>query len=199
MERRVDRPEVTTGIIAAGNTLAWILNVVAGGGSAWGLFLSGGGYVKEFGEASFSPVMIQGEWWRLLTCGYLHMGVFHLLFNLCALLLVGNRVEKYLGHFRLFLLYHVGTAVTAFFWCLLFQNGSMVGASLGIFVCLGIYAVSAGADRKREVFRFNKGQRNYLILYVLIGCLLGVGTIAVHLIGFIVGMVSGWLWIRRRN
>lgn len=189
----MDRPEMSTGIIAAGNILAWLLNVIVGGGSVWGLILSGGGYVKEFGEASFSAVMIRGEWWRLLTCGYLHMGAFHLLFNLYALFLVGNKVEKYLGHIRFFLLYHTGTAVTALLWCLLFRNGSMVGASLGIFVCLGIYVVSAGPDGKKEVSRLSKGQRNYLIFYALTGCLLGMGTIAVHFIGFVVGMVSGWL------
>lgn len=193
MEKRIDRPEMITWIIAAGNILTWILNMVTGGGSVRGLLLSGGGYVKAFGEASFSSVMIQGEWWRLLTCGYLHMGVFHLFFNLCALFLVGNRVEKYLGHFRFFLLYHIGTVITALVWCFLFRNGSMVGASLGIFVSLGIYAFFARSDRKKEVLRINRGQRNYLILYVLIGCLLGVGTIMVHFIGFVVGMVYGWL------
>ena len=62
----------------------------------------------------------------------------------------------------------------------------------------GMYAVSAGADLEKKVSRINKGQRNYLILYVLIGCLPGIGTIAVHFIGFVVGMVSGWLCARRK-
>lgn len=199
MEKRINRPEMITSIIAVGNILAWILNMIVGGGSVRGLFLSGGGYAKEFGEASFSSVMIRGEWWRLLTCGYLHMGVFHLLFNLYALFLVGNKVEKYLGHFRFFLLYHTGTAITAFLWCFLFRNGSMVGASLGIYASLGMYAVSARADREKKSSRINKGQRNYLILYVLIGCLLGIGTIAVHFIGFVVGMVAGWLFARQKS
>ena len=198
MEKRIDRPEMITSIIAVGNILAWILNMIVGGGSVRGLLLSGGGYAKELGEASFSSVMVRGEWWRLLTCGYLHMGVFHLLFNLYALFLVGNKAEKYLGHFRFFLLYHTGTAITALLWCFLFRNGSMVGASLGIYASLGMYAVSAGADREKKVSRINKGQRNYLILYVLIGCLLGIGTIAVHFIGFVVGMVSGWLCARQK-
>lgn len=121
------------------------------------------------------------------------MGVFHLLFNLYALFLVENKAEEYLGHFRFFLLYHTGTAATALIWCFLFRNVSMVGASLGIFASLGMYVVSAGSDREKEISRINKRQRNYLILYVLIGCLLGIGTIAVHFIGFVVGMASGWL------
>lgn len=192
MKRKIVDIGVVTLMISIGNILAWIINIIMGGGSIWGLFLSGGGYLKELGEAGFQAVIVRHEWWRLITCGYLHIGVFHLAANIYAFLIVGSSMEKYLGHTRFFLLYHAGMAVNAFLWCLIFKNGSMVGASIGIFVILGFYAARYRLDKSSKGFQLSRGQLNYIISYVVIGCLLGIGTIAVHLIGFVIGLIIGF-------
>lgn len=140
-----------TSVIVVCNIIAWLINIAAGGSSLWGLFLYGGGYAKHFGEATFQAIVMDGEWWRLLTCGYLHIGIFHLGFNLYAMIMIVGKMESCLGRLRAFVGYHLGTVITAFFWCLLFRNGSMVGASLGIYVALGILFVL----NKREVYRRN--------------------------------------------
>ena len=46
-----------------------------------------------------------GEWWRLITGGFLHGGLMHLAFNMWALFVVGRQLEQQLGRLRFSLLY----------------------------------------------------------------------------------------------
>lgn len=47
--------------------------------------------------ANFRPVTIDGQWWRLLSSCFLHIGLFHLLMNMYALLYIGLLLEPHLG------------------------------------------------------------------------------------------------------
>ncbi len=196
MEKTEKRRIVTLSIIII-NILIWVINVIAGGGRVWGLFISGGGYLKEYGEATFGYIFQQGQWWRLLTCGYLHMGVLHLLCNMYALLIVGSRVEAYWGTVKMVALYNLGIVVTASIWCLIFRNGSIVGASLGIFVLMGILFVLYLLDKGKNLL--SRGGKRYLLCYIIGGCFLGMGTVVVHLLGFGVGVLLGYLCIKIQN
>ena len=175
--------------------LVFIVNVALGGGSRFWIFLSGGGYVREYGEASLKLITEQRQWWRLLTCGYLHMGVIHLVGNMAALEMIGTRIEKKIGPIKLLLIYNLGTVFTAFLWCVVFPEGKMVGASLGIFVLLGILCVMLFADREKKCIVFSRYDKGYLVFYVIVGNLLGIDTL-VHLIGFIIGVVTGMVLLK---
>ncbi len=187
---------VTTVIIAL-NIIAWMTNIFAGGGSFFGLFLSGGGYAKEFGELTYQAVILGHEWWRLLVCGYLHLGIFHLAFNVLALFGVGSRMERRMGAVKYALVYHVGLVITAFLWCLIFRESSMVGASLGIFVLFGIYLVRKRRDDSPNEYWLSRREWNYFLSYAVIGCVLGVTTTVAHGIGLCVGMMGCMLSERR--
>lgn len=178
------------------NILAFIANLVIGGGSFFGLFISGGGYLKEYGEASFALIAEQGQWWRLLTCGYLHMGIIHLAGNMVALKIAGDKVEEKIGPVKLLLLYNLGTMLTAFLWSLIFKNGTMIGASLGIFVLLGTDCVWSLKGKGKQLVYFTVAEKRYLLLYAIVGCFLGIGTIVVHAIGFIIGMLTGFVMLK---
>ncbi len=181
---------VTLSIIVI-NILMWVINIIAGGGNVWGLFLSGGGYLKEYGEVTFGYIFEQGQWWRLLTCGFLHMGVVHLLCNMYALLIVGGRVEAYLGTGKMVVLYNLGIVLTAFIWIFIFRNNSIVGASLGIFIMMGILFVLCMLSKEQEKYPLSRGENRYLLCYIIIGCFLGKGTVVAHLLGFGVGVLFG--------
>lgn len=191
-----NRKITVTFLLVIVNILAFIANLVIGGGSFFGLFISGGGYLKEYGEVSFSLIMSQGQWWRLLTCGYLHLGIIHLVGNMVALKIAGGKVEEKIGPLKMALLYNLGTILTAFLWCLIFRNGTMVGASLGIFVLLGMVCVWLWSGRERKIVELNRAEKRYLIVYVIVGCLLGIGTIVVHLIGFLIGILTGFVMLK---
>lgn len=171
--------------------LVFVANVAVGGGNRFWIFLTGGGCVKDYGETSLSLVTEQGQWWRLLTCGYLHMGVIHLVGNMVALEIIGTKIEKKIGPVKMLVIFNLGTMLTAFLWCMIFPEGTMIGASLGIFVLLGMLCVllfRKGEKQRIEMSRYDKG---YLVFYVIIGNLLGIDTIAVHLIGFVIGILVG--------
>ena len=176
--------------------LVFVVNVVLGGGNRFWIFLTGGGYVREYGEASLALVLRQGQWWRLLTCGYLHMGVIHLVGNMAALEMIGTRVERKIGAVRMLLIYNLGTILTAFLWCLIFPEGKMIGASLGIFVLFGMLCVLLFAKGEKRIDGLSRYDKGYLIFYVIVGNLLGIDTLVVHLLGFAIGIVTGFCFRR---
>jgi membrane associated rhomboid family serine protease len=55
--------------------------------------------------ANYGPKTTQGEWWRLFTCMFLHIGILHLLFNMLALWNVGGFMERLLGSTGFVVLY----------------------------------------------------------------------------------------------
>ena len=61
-----------------------------------------------FREWALVPVLVAGgEWWRVLTSGFLHFGPIHLLFNMLALWVIGRDVETALGRGRFLAVYLV--------------------------------------------------------------------------------------------
>ena len=187
MKERIQSIGTATTIILAINIIAFVLNIFTGGGSLFGLFISGGGNAKDLGELTYAGVIYDHEWWRLITCGYLHIGIIHLTANVFALLAIGSKMEQRMGSFFMFVIYHLGTAVTAFLWCLIFRTTSMIGASLGIFVLLGMYVGQIRGDVDNKLSR---QERSYLIPYAIISSLLSVTTAIVHMIGFCVGLLT---------
>lgn len=58
-------------------------------------FLAGcEGVLGKWGSMSYSLAIEQLQLWRVVTHAYLHAGIFHMAFNLAALLDVGKYVEK---------------------------------------------------------------------------------------------------------
>lgn len=52
-----------------------------------------------------APTLLAGEWWRLLTSGFAHVGLFHLFGNVVALALLGTLAEAVWGRWRFLLIY----------------------------------------------------------------------------------------------
>lgn len=92
--------------------------------------------VVEFGMHGFATIL-QHEWYRLVTAAFLHGGVMHLLFNGYAMFLLGQQLERWLGHGR-FLALWVAGALAGSVTSALFAPGQLsVGASGAIFALFG--------------------------------------------------------------
>ncbi|WP_175991043.1 rhomboid family intramembrane serine protease [Bacillus sp. Marseille-Q1617] len=89
----------------------------------------------EYG-AKYNPLIIEGEWWRLVTPIFLHIGLLHLLMNTLALFYLGNAVEKIYGRFRFVFVYMV-SGIAGSFASYLFTSNLSAGASGAIFGCFG--------------------------------------------------------------
>ena len=62
--------------------------------------------------ANYKPETLDGGWWRIITSCFIHIGVFHLLLNMYALVYIGLLLEPYLGKVR-FITAYLLTGITA--------------------------------------------------------------------------------------
>lgn len=83
-----------------------------------------------FDGALFPPLVADGEWWRLITSGFLHYGPFHLLMNMLALYLIGRDLELLLGKARFLALYGL----------------ALLGGGAAVFVGPDVDVATAGAS-----------------------------------------------------
>ncbi len=68
------------------------------------------GILKQCGGVSREEI-VAGQWWRLLTCAFVHGGLMHLLFNMLALYVLGPQTETMWGRGRFLVLYLVSAWV----------------------------------------------------------------------------------------
>ena len=107
--------------------------------------------VDDFGL--FGPASPKGEWYRLITSGFLHAGLLHIGFNMLLLFFLGRLLEPALGTPRFLALYFASLLAGSFGALLLDPNALTLGASGAIF---GL----AGADlRDRPGARHGRDRR----------------------------------------
>ena len=86
--------------------------------------------------AKFNPGIVQGEYWRLVTAGFLHGGILHILMNLWVLFDLGAQVEEVYGAARMLVVYFAST-VAGFYLSYLWNPAPSVGASAALFGLIG--------------------------------------------------------------
>jgi membrane associated rhomboid family serine protease len=99
-----------------------------------------GGTLYEKG-ALFGPFVAQGDWWRLITGGFLHANFLHLGMNMLILWLIGAPLEEMLGRARYTLLYFVSLLAGSAGALLQAPLVPTVGASGAIFGLFGALLV----------------------------------------------------------
>src|SRR5258707_2937522 len=104
----------------------------AGRGSAMSL----DGYSLIHFGAMYAPLIQAGQWWRLVTAGFLHGGLMHILMNSWALFDLGASVEEAYGTSRMLVIYLI-SSVVGFYVSALWSPGDSVGASAAICGLLG--------------------------------------------------------------
>lgn len=86
--------------------------------------------------ANFRPMTLAGQWWRLFTSCFLHIGILHLLFNLYALIYIGLLLEPYLGKTRFLAAYvisGIAASLTSLWWHDLMISAGASGAIFGMY------------------------------------------------------------------
>ncbi|TFV63566.1 UNVERIFIED_ORG: rhomboid family intramembrane serine protease [Bacillus sp. AZ43] len=140
-------------------------------------------------------VSLFGEWWRVLTAAFLHIGPVHLVMNMLALLVFGSELERALGRARflgLYLLSALGGAVAI----QLFGDPRVpvAGASTAIYGLMGGLGVLL-LHRRQDL----RGLLTLLAINVVISFLPGISLLG-HLGGLVAGaVVAGVLVLARRR
>ena len=141
----------------------------------------------------YAPAILAGQVWRLVTAGYLHGGLLHLLFNCYALSSLGPLIEDSFGGRRLFVLYTV-TGIAAFSVSTVFSPAApSVGASGSLFGLMG-FAYFFGRFRGGSVGRMIADQLfRWIVLGAIMVLMPGIDN-AAHVGGFLCGSALAFVF-----
>lgn len=141
--------------------------------------------------ASLPAPLMQGQWWRLITAGFLHGGILHILMNSWVLFDLGAEVEMLYGTSRLIVFYFVST-ITGFWTSSHFGFHSSVGSSAGIFGLIGAMLAFGVTDRSSLGSMIKALYMRWVVYGLVLSFLPGVDIWA-HLGGLAGGFLAGWL------
>lgn len=176
-------PPVLTYTLIAASVLAFLAEVLSGGA----LSVSAQG-AKLVGEGALNgPAIAAGEWYRIVTGGFLHAGALHLLLNMYALFVLGTLLEPVLGRLRFGAVYLVSLLAGSFGALLLAPDSYTVGASGAIFGLMGATFVIA---RARHIQGLSAGIGIFLVLNLLFTFSVPGISIGGHIGGLIGGTVA---------
>jgi membrane associated rhomboid family serine protease len=137
-------PYATYSLIAL-NVIVFIAELGGGGGA--GSFEGGGNLISDGGLLG-PAVADQGEWYRIVTSGFLHAGPLHLFLNMFVLYILGALLEEGIGTVRLIGIYLVSLLAGSFGALVLDPDQLTVGASGAVY---GIMAATFLVARQRGV------------------------------------------------
>lgn len=177
-----ERAPATVTLIAI-NAVAFLIEIATGSGGLSGL---GGGFTERF--LLFGPFVAEGEWYRLLTSGFLHAGLFHILFNMFALYVLGRLLEPSLGTPRFLLIYFASLLAGSFGVMLVSPNAAAVGASGAIF---GLFGATLVIARGRGMNEIANQLGLLLVLNLVITFTVPRISIGAHLGGLVAGLLCG--------
>lgn len=143
--------------------------------------------------AKFGPYIHAGQWWRLLTAGFLHGGILHLLMNSWVLFDLGAQTEENYGTNRYLVFYFVST-VTGFYASYLWlPNTPSVGSSAGIFGLLGAMIALGVRDRSSYGAAIRAHYVQWGIYALLLSALFSATDNAAHIGGLAGGFAIGYI------
>lgn len=178
---KMKKPTITLGIIII-NFIVFLLMYLFGKGSTDALTL------VNFG-ALYKPLVIHGEYYRLIFTAFLHIGVVHLLVNNYSLYVIGSQLESFLGKFK-FLFVYLISAVSGSLMSIIFSSNISAGASGAIFGLLGSllyfgynYRVYLGNVLKSQIIPL-------LIINLSLGFFISGIDNAAHIGGLVGGILS---------
>lgn len=143
--------------------------------------------------ANFRPLTIEGEWWRLITNTFIHIGILHLLMNMYALVFIGLLLEPYLGKARFlsaYLIAGIAGSVASIFWNDFTISAGASGAIFGMYgVFVALLTTKLIEKTARKSLLISIG---VFVFYNLANGLKGGIDNAAHIGGLLSGIVIGY-------
>ena len=143
--------------------------------------------------AKYGPLIVSGEWQRLLLCMFLHGSIWHLFFNMYALYNLGRLAEGVYGAKKFFIIYIItGMGGSLLSLVMNYANVS-VGASGAIFGLAGALFASGLKYRNTSLNRMAINLLPFILINLLFGFVTPVVDNGAHIGGLISGMLLGYL------
>ncbi|MCR5794719.1 MAG: rhomboid family intramembrane serine protease [Solobacterium sp.] len=178
MTAKAKTPYVTLGVMAVCAAMFMLVSLSGMENGTEAAILAG---------AYYKPFILAGEWWRIISYGFVHAELMHIFMNMFSMYIVGRMMEFRLGPVRYLILLFLSIAGGGAFIFAAQGNTVMVGMSGGLYGLLGGYfyiaAVSGGLQ--------NRAVRNVLIrtfvINLLINLMPGI-AVGAHIGGLITGI-----------
>lgn len=144
--------------------------------------------------ADYGPDTLSGQYWRIVTSAFVHIGIIHILLNMWCLWSLGRLLERLLGAlatFSIYVLTGAGSALLSLSWNPMRVSAGASGAIFGIAGVLIPVLYYGKLNMPPENVRKLLG---YVVRFSLINLLYGLsGRIdnMAHLGGLITGLVAG--------
>src|ERR1700693_775 len=189
------RPEVSLGVtqIILGINVAVFLGMALSGSTIMESPIS----ESIHWGANVGALTFSGEWWRLLTCVFVHGGIIHIAFNMWCLWNLGALAESLYGRWTygaIYLICGVGSSLASVAW---HPGAPSVGASGAIFGLAGalIAAFKLGEfSVPRSALSGTLRSLAMFVIYNLIfGAAIGTTDNAAHVGGLVTGLILGAL------
>ena len=173
---------VAIAVIAAVDLVAFLVAAVTAGS----LSNTTSSFEIRDGGMLAPAVEDQGEWWRVLTSGFLHVSWEHFFSNMVALFLLGLLLGNALGAAR-FVIIYLGSLVVGGLFVLLFSPDSLtVGASGAVFGLAGAGLVVAWRQH-RWIYFF------LVAAWALTNLIFSISTPGISVAGHVGGLLGGAL------
>jgi len=147
--------------------------------------------------ANFGPLTISGQWWRLLTCVFVHGGLLHIAFNMWCLWDLGRLAESVYGHWTFAVVYLI-TGLSASLASLIWNPVILsVGASGAIFGIAGALIASFYLGEFSLPRAAMTGMLRSVVVFVgynlFFGAVIARTDNASHIGGLLMGLLLGAL------
>ena len=140
-------PRVTYALIAI-NVVAFLSEgklTVSGSGTVHDVYLKGALLGSSPLPGLAGQGVAHGEYWRIVTSGFLHENLLHIGFNMYILYILGQMLEPALGSFKFAVIYGVSLLTGSLGALLVTPHSLTVGASGAVFGVMGAAAVEMRA------------------------------------------------------
>jgi len=186
----LERKVFVTWVLIALNVAVFIVMAVAG----VGLFDPAADSLLRWG-ADYGPLTTHGQWWRMFTSTFVHIGILHIAMNMYILFISGPFVEKLFGNLGfavLYLLAGLGGSLTSLAWHPMLVSAGASGAIFGVYGGLLAYLLmqrnSIAAGRAGPIL---KNALVFIAFNLVYGASKSNVDMGAHLGGIATGFVVG--------
>jgi membrane associated rhomboid family serine protease/Tfp pilus assembly protein PilF len=141
--------------------------------------------------ANYGPYTVGGQWWRLLTCVFVHGSFLHIAFNMWGLWNLGSLAESLYGHWTfggVYLITGIAASVASVVWN---ANVLSVGASGAIFGIAGALIASFYLGGFSLPQTHVRGTLISLVVFAGYSLVVGAGSRGIDNAAHVGGLVSG--------
>jgi membrane associated rhomboid family serine protease len=171
-----------TYVLIAINVVVYLIQIATGTGGLFTDRLTE--FMLDFGL--FGPFIAEGEWYRLITSGFLHASIIHIGFNMFLLLILGRLLEPALGTPRFLAIYFASLLAGSFGALVVEPEALTIGASGAVFgLAAAVFVIARGRGMNAIA-----SEIGFLIVFNLV---LGFVVPRISVGGHVGGLIGGAL------